>query len=50
MKQLKTIILLMMVALLPMPALANEGGEGDDGSFEAQTVKFAAIALYLGFV
>ena len=29
MKQLKTIILLMMVALLPMPALASEGVEGD---------------------
>ena len=29
MKQLKSIILLMMVALLPMPALAEEGGEGE---------------------
>ena len=27
MKQLKSIILLMMVALLPMPALAEEGGD-----------------------
>ena len=30
MKQFKTIILLMMVALLPMPALASEGGEGEE--------------------
>ena len=29
MKQLKSIILLMMVALLPMPVLAEEGGEGE---------------------
>jgi F-type H+-transporting ATPase subunit a len=29
MKQLKSIILLMMVALLPMPAMAEEGGEGE---------------------
>ena len=29
MKQLKSIILLMMVALLPMSALAEEGGEGE---------------------
>ena len=29
MKQLKSIILLMMVALLPMPVLADEGGEGE---------------------
>ena len=27
MKQLKSIILLMMVALLPMPVLAEEGGD-----------------------
>ena len=30
MKQLKSIILLMMVALLPMPALAEESGGGDE--------------------
>ena len=30
MKKLRTIILLMMVALLPTAALANEGGEGEE--------------------
>ena len=30
MKELKTIILLMVVALLPMSAWANEGGEGKE--------------------
>ena len=29
MKHFKTIILLMMVALLPMSALAEEGGDGE---------------------
>ena len=29
---------------------AFEGGEGDDIGLKAQTVKFAAVALYLNFV
>ena len=44
MKQLKSIILLMMVALLPMPALAEESGGGDELDIPEIVLEHLAVA------